>query len=64
MASWPAVRGSLARVEIAMPTQIDQVARRGVNTSWATRSGPRMRAPATPGWANSSTTITKSANTP
>ena len=49
MASCPAVRGSLHRAEMAMPTQIDQVARSGVKTSWASRSGPRMSAGATPG---------------
>ena len=50
-----ATRTSLDRVEIAMPTQIDQPASSGVKTSWASRSGPRISADATPGWAKSST---------
>ena len=63
MASCPAVRGSLERAEMAMPTQIDHVASSGVNTSWASRSGPRMNAVATPGCAKSSTTATNRAKT-
>jgi hypothetical protein len=54
-----AVRGSLDLADTAMPTQMDQAARSGVNTSWARRSGPWMSAEATAGWAKSSTTATK-----
>ena len=52
LASMPscwATRTSLERAEIAMPTQIDQPASSGVNTSWASRSGPCSSAEATAG---------------
>lgn len=58
-----AVRGSRARVEIAMLTQIDQRAIKGVKRVWASTSGPRMSADATVGWANSSTMAMNTAKT-
>ena len=44
-----------------MPTQIDQAASSGVKSSWASRSGARRSADATPGWAKSSTQARKKA---
>ena len=42
-----ATRMSPARVEIAIPTQIDHEASNGVKITWARMSGPRMNAEAT-----------------
>ncbi len=44
-----ATRTSLDRADIPRPIQIDQTARSGVKTSWASISGPWMSADATPG---------------
>jgi len=42
MPSCCATRTSLDLAEIAMPTQIDQPARRGVKSSWATCGIPEL----------------------
>ena len=55
MPSCWATRISVARVEIATPSQIDQPASSGVKISWASRSMPRSSDGATPGRAKSST---------
>jgi hypothetical protein len=38
-----------------MPTQIDQAARSGVKSTWASRSGPRINADAMPSCAKGTT---------
>jgi hypothetical protein len=47
--------------EIAMPTQIDQVASSGVKSTWASRAGPWNTADATVGRAKKPTQATKNA---
>ena len=43
------------RVEMAMPTQIDQAASSGVKSSWTSRWSPSKTAEATAGWAKAAT---------
>ena len=47
-----ATRISLERAEIAIPTQIDQPASNGVNSSWTSTCEPAKTAESMPGWAN------------
>jgi len=50
-----AARTSSERAEMAMPTQIDQPASKGVKSSWTSRRDPLNTADATSGGAKSAT---------
>jgi hypothetical protein len=62
--SWLATRGSLDRVEMATPAQIDRAATSGVKSTWASSSGPLRSADATGGCAKRSMAATKAPRTP